>query len=133
MLSLQTFAEYAAWCELLIQHYVSTNHIVRSTFLTDVRSRTTGLLRGIITFEDASELHFSEYIQVDIIAEQLVKMMYTFHYQNAAKELLFRYDNSPHKPPLAMRDHKHTPDGITTYTQPPTFDSVLAEILLRFK
>jgi len=58
--------------------------------------------------------------------------MYAYHYQDAAKKLIFRYDNAPHKPPLAQSEHKHTPQEI--FPQPaPTFAQVIDEVLALLK
>lgn len=53
--------------------------------------------------------------------------MYTYQYQNADNQLIFRYDNARHKPALSSRAHKHLPEQ-TIEVPAPNLDEVLAEI-----
>lgn len=55
--------------------------------------------------------------------------MYTCHYQDANNQLVFRYDNARHRPPLRTLEHKHTPEQVAE-TPTPTLDGVLAEIAM---
>jgi hypothetical protein len=54
--------------------------------------------------------------------------MYVYHYQDANKALVFRYDNAPHRPPLSLAEHKHTPAGVTV-SLAPTLAQLIDEIL----
>jgi hypothetical protein len=58
-----------------------------------------------------------------------VKVMYTYHYQDAGDRLVFRYDNAQHRPTLGSDEHKHTPDGVVA-APAPTLEDVLAEIVV---
>ena len=74
---------------------------------------------------DASELHIREFVDVSRTAHRVI---YAYHYQDAAKQLVFRYDNAAHKPPLAYQEHKHTPAGIELASAPDLAD-VMDEII----
>jgi len=54
--------------------------------------------------------------------------MYSYHYQDPQKQLIFRYDNAAHKPPLAFSQHKHFRDRIEA-APAPELAAVLKEIL----
>ncbi|MBI1930001.1 hypothetical protein HYR99_37835 [Candidatus Poribacteria bacterium] len=90
-----------------------------------MRPGEQGYLTGSATFVDGSVLHFREFL--DTVKEKVDKVMYTYHYQDASNQLIFRYDNARHKPPLRSLEHKHLPDQIVE-TVAPTLDEVLAEI-----
>ena len=70
----------------------------------DQRSVTRGQISGLLTFEDQSELHFREFIDV---SQPEPKLAFAYHYQGAERELIFRYDNAAHRPSLAIYPHKH--------------------------
>lgn len=92
------------------------------------RSSTIGLITAKIVFDDLSELHVMEYLELDTTPE--VKT-YRYHYQNQTKELIFRYDNAPHHHEIAtFPNHKHLPDGVSAARQP-AIGQVLAEIFTR--
>ena len=58
---------------------------------------------------DDSELYIREYL-----AERdgkIEKLSYSYQYQAGDKSLIFRYDNSQHKPALGFSEHKHTRSG----------------------
>jgi hypothetical protein len=79
----------------------------------------------VITFPDGSELHFREFVNVSLPEPRL---MYAYHYQDANKVLILRYDNAAHRPPLPQAEHKHTPAGVET-SLAPTLAQVIDEIL----
>jgi hypothetical protein len=74
---------------------------------------------------DGSELHFHQYIN---LAAPEPRQMYAYHYQDATAQMIFRYDNAAHRPPLSARRRKHTPDNIVVIL-PPTLEQVIDEIL----
>jgi hypothetical protein len=86
---------------------------------------TRGFLAGILFFADSAELHFREYL--DLTAPE-PRQMYAYHFQAADGQLIFRYDNAVHRPPLSAREHKHTPEGMMVIL-PPTLEQVIDEIL----
>ena len=54
--------------------------------------------------------------------------MYAYHYQDANRDLISRYDNAAHRPPLPQAEHKHTPSGVEI-SSAPTLTQVADEIL----
>lgn len=82
-------------------------------------------MTGQVVFVDGSRLHFHEFLkEVHGIAH---KVMYTYHYQTAEGQLIFRYDNSRHRPALGFDEHKHTVEGVIN-APAPVLGDVLAEI-----
>ena len=91
----------------------------------DQRSSVRGFIDGALHFYEGSHLIFREFLDT---THDNPRLMYAYHYQDAAQELIFRYDNAAHRPALSQPTHKHTPDGIET-ASPPTLAEVLDEIL----
>ncbi len=91
----------------------------------DQRSSLRGFIAGLLQFNDGSELHFREF--VDISLPEL-RLMYAYHYQDANQDLISRYDNAAHRPPLPQTEHKHTPAGVQV-SPAPTLAQVVDEIL----
>ena len=120
-----TFHEYAEAITHLINDLVASVGVQLLDLQLDQRSPLRGFIGGVLAFDDASELHFREFID---LTQADPRLMYAYHYQDAAKNLIFRYDNAPHKPALAQSDHKHTPQDIILGA-PPTFAEVIDEIL----
>lgn len=77
-------------------------------------------------FTDQSRFFFREYL--DVAAGKIEKVMYTYHYQDAANQLLFRYDNAQHKPALLFSEHKHMGDTDIIQADAPLLSDVLLEI-----
>lgn len=93
----------------------------------ETRPGDQGYLAGTVLFADDSTLHFSEYL--DQVGDIIDKLMYTYHYQDQNNQLIFRYDNARHRPPLPTLEHKHLPTEVVE-TSAPTLDDVLAEIVI---
>lgn len=91
-----------------------------------LRPGDQGYATGVILFQDQSTLHFREYL--DDMAGHVSKLMYSYHYQDADEQLVFRYDNARHRPALPFLDHKHTFDEVLP-ARAPTLDAVLTEIV----
>lgn len=91
----------------------------------DQRSPERGYLTGILIFADRSELHFREFVDT---TRSVARMMYAYHYQDAQKTLIFRYDNALHRPTLPQQEHKHTPSGIEAGAMP-TLIEVIDELV----
>ncbi|NOX62384.1 MAG: hypothetical protein GXP42_10655 [Chloroflexi bacterium] len=85
-----------------------------------------GYLVGSVHFVDGSELFFREYL--DATPEGVEKLMYSYHYQDGEKRLLFRYDNAMHRPRLPSRSHKHTKSGVEA-APAPTLAQVMEEFV----
>lgn len=125
-----TFPEYSsAFFTALIQ-YQSAQRIAEYEFYNEQRSLYRGYLRGRISFLDYSELHWREFVDLSITPH---RTMYVYHYQNAEKKCLFRYDNAAHRPELGCSGHKHLMDGtIIPFESPPIFEEVLVEIFQQY-
>jgi hypothetical protein len=65
-----------------------------------------GFIQGRIAFIDGSILDFSETVS-------LVNDYYRFHYMDAHRRLITRWDSAPHHKELdTFPHHKHTPRGV---------------------
>jgi hypothetical protein len=78
---------------------------------------------------DGGLLEFAEYIAVND-DEAIVAHTYTFHWQNAQKQLVRRWDNVNHFPNLPYAPHHiHQVDGtVAGNPDVPTLEMVLIEI-----
>ena len=95
---------------------------------TERRSETIGFVRGDLTFQDGSLLHFREYVRVgeNIPVERFT---YVYHYQSVEGQRLFRYDNTNHYPGLTgAPHHKHMGENNVASSQAPDLQIVLKEI-----
>jgi hypothetical protein len=96
------------------------------TILYDERSETKGFIKGILHFDDGSELHVREFVEVSAGVD---RYKYSYHYSRG-EQLIFRYDNSAD---ITARDlttyphHKHVGDNIHA-SSAPTLHEVLEEI-----
>jgi len=110
----------------LIEQYALADFVLNSELTIEPRRELQYYLRGQLIFQDESGLYFTEYL--DFFEGQLDKLMYTYHYQDVHAQLIFRYDNANHKPPLVFITHKHLPDKIIPAAVP-TLNDVLIEIV----
>ncbi len=108
-----------------IDQYSVGNVVLSANMNFERRSGDQAYLSGSVAFIDGSILHFSEYL--DQVGETVEKIMYRYHYQDPYNNLIFRYDNANHKPPLSSSEHKHLPDCVVEASAP-NIDDVLAEI-----
>jgi hypothetical protein len=97
-----------------------------------IRERSTvvdGHLRARLTLADGSQREFSEYMQWSPAGEIAV-LTYSYHWANAANQLITRWDNTPHFPDLPeFPDHMHEgAPGEVTPGQPMSIFTVLDEI-----
>ena len=94
----------------------------------DIRRKPEeGLLTARVRFFDGSLLGIVEQSEPKRVG-LIEKIHYSYHYQSASDELIFRYDNSPHYPDLpSFPSHKHTPDGVIA-AEAPDLAAVLHEI-----
>lgn len=102
------FHEYVRIITSLLNALTTSGRIARVSLETDARSKVRGLIVGTLLFEDDSELHFREFIDLTLPEP---KVMYVYHYQDASNKLIFRYDNATHRPALSQPAHKHTVVG----------------------
>lgn len=120
-----SFVEYAHDLRALLDEALAAGDIVRFEFQVDQRSVVRGLVTGDVEFASGDRLHFREFL--DMTRSQ-PRLMYVYHCQNVEAELIFRYDNAVHRPPLFHLEHKHTPGQVTT-SPAPSMSQVLDEIL----
>ena len=109
----------------IVDQYAVTRFVLDANVSFETRPGEQGYLTGSITFLDGSVLHFREFL--DAVKETVDKLMYTYHYQDAGNQLIFRYDNARHRPSPRSLEHKHI-SGQLLETPAPTLDEVLAEI-----
>ena len=110
----------------VIDRYAAAPFVLDARVSFELRPGDQGYVTGSVLFQDQSILFFREYL--DSSAGRVSKLMYSYHWQDADEQLVFRYDNARHRPPLAMLDHKHTVNGIVS-SQEPTLETVLAEVV----
>jgi hypothetical protein len=120
-----TFHEYARGIEDVLDATVAAGEAVLVSIRIDQRSLLRGFIAGLLQFNDASELHFREFVDTSL-AEP--KLMYAYQYQDANKDLIFRYDNAAHRPPLPQAEHKHTPAEVKV-SSAPTLAQAVDEIM----
>ena len=118
---------YFAQVKAIIDQYAVTSFVLDTEVSFETRPGEQGYLTGSITFVDGSVLYFREYL--DAFKGTVDKLMYTYHYQDASNQLVFRYDNARHRPPLRSLEHKHTP-GQVVEAPAPALEDVLAEIVV---
>ena len=119
------FPEYLRRIQDTLNEGIASGRALTVQLQADQRSLTRGFLARILFFADSTELHFREYLDLSAVEP---RQMYAYHFQAADGQLIFRYDNAIHRPPLPAREHKHTPDGIIVML-PPTLEQVIDEIL----
>ncbi len=95
----------------MIDHYFRNlqDLITKTSFISTVnlqierRSVTVGFVRGDLTFEDGSKLHFREYVHT--VENEVVRFTYVYHLLSSNGNLIFRYDNTSHYPKLENAPH----------------------------
>lgn len=92
------------------------------------RPPDSAFISGLITFTDASKLHFKEFVVFKPVGFKVLK--YGYNYLDKNDTLIFRYDNAldPQAKKLsAYPEHKHTLKGLASVPRP-AFREVLLEI-----
>jgi len=120
-----TTEEHLAQIEATIRRYASASFVLLATVTPDIRPGHQAYVVGQVVFVDHSRLHFREFVKE--VRGAAYKVMYTYHYQTAEGQLIFRYDNSRHRPALGFDEHKHTVKGVIN-APAPALEDVLAEI-----
>ena len=118
---------YLNQIKALVEQYAIADFVLKAEATIEPRREEQSYLAGSVVFQDESTLYFKEYL--DFFDGKLDKLMYSYHYQNAAGNLIFRYDNAAHKPALGFAEHKHLPAEIIS-APAPIIEDVLAEIVL---
>ncbi len=119
------FPEYARAITDILDTLLAAGQARLINVQIDQRSMLRGFISGVLLFEDDSELHFREFVD---LTQAQPRLAYAYHYQNANESLSFRYDNATHRPSLAQMEHEHTPAGITL-SPAPTLAQVIDRIL----
>jgi hypothetical protein len=104
---------------------IAASQAVLLNIQIDQRSAVRGYISGSLQFHGGSELHFREFVDLSLPEPRL---MYAYHFQDAEKALIVRYDNAVHRPLLTQAEHKHTPSGVQV-APAPTLAQVVDEIL----
>ena len=74
-----------------------------------------GYLRVVIKLPSDSVMHCFEYVLSD---GSIGISKYSFHWQDAAGNLIYRWDNSPHHPELdSFPYHVHTKDSVSVSSE----------------
>ena len=118
---------YFTQIKTILDQYATTAFVLEVAVNFETRPGDQGYLTGTVIFVDDSTLHFSEYL--DQVGDRVDKLMYTYHYQSESNQLIFRYDNAHHRPPLPSPEHKHLSTEVIEASAP-TLDDVLAEIVV---
>ena len=89
-------------------------------FIPDKRDTYEGFLRIEIRFIDQSILSVREFVSVETSID---RDMYSYQYMNSSKQLIFRYDNTPHHqklniPTFPHHKHEHNESNVISSTAP---------------
>jgi hypothetical protein len=120
-----SFPEYINQITGILNAQMVGGALVIVEFHQDQRSEFHGFIRVRLEFADRSELHMREFIDLTLAEPRI---MYVYHYQSHTGQLIFRYDNAAHRPPLGQAEHKHIGDRVLL-SGIPTLLQVLDEIL----
>lgn len=110
-----------------IRQILSNSLFIASQSITiEERPPSAGLIRGILSFTDGSQLQFKEFI---IFKDSIKVQKYSYHYSRS-NQLVFRYDNA--LDPAARHlstypHHKHIADCILA-SEHPSLSDILHEI-----
>ena len=105
-----------AYLEAIKERLVTDPMINRFHVIRERSTLIDGYLRARLTLVDGSQLEFSEYMQRSPAGEIAV-ITYSYHWADAANQLITRWDNTPHFPDLpGFPDHTH--DGVTGEVTP---------------
>ncbi|MDQ6692890.1 MAG: DUF6516 family protein [Chloroflexota bacterium] len=110
-----SFREYSQGISDALNMLLATGEAKVVNLEIDQRSPLRGFIKGLLLFEDDSELHIREFVDVTIDEPRI---MYAYHYQSKDNSLIFRYDNALHRPALSQAEHKHTPDQVGASNAP---------------
>ena len=110
-----SFQNYLEQIQGVLNDVLSSGSASLIEFQAERRSATGGFFAGVLQFDNGSQLHFREYIDT---AQAQPRLMYAYHFQDVASQLIFRYDNAAHRPTLSQLEHKHTIQGVELTTAP---------------
>ena len=97
----------------VIDYFSEIQSLIRSSIFIEnvdveyeVKSRSIGIVHGMLGLIDGSTLQFMELINIK--RDKVIHLKYRFHLMNVNDQIVFRYDNAPHHPEIATHPHhKH--------------------------
>lgn len=95
-------------------------------FQSEFRKEDEVFLTSNATLINDSEIYLREYVNGK---NGITRIDYSYQYQAADKSLIFRYDNSKHKPKLGFDEHKHQQDGSIIPSPMPSIDEIIDEVI----
>ena len=119
----------------VIDYFSEIQSLIRSSIFVEnvdveyeVKSRSIGIVHGILGMIDGSTLQFMEL--VNIKRDKVIHLKYRFHLMNVNDEMVFRYDNAPHHPEITTYPHhKHvTGEKVPRRSKEVELKGVLLEI-----
>jgi hypothetical protein len=124
------FPEYVNQITGILSALTHSGHLVIVDFQHDQRSELRGFIGARLQFADRTEPHMREFIDLTLTEPRL---MYVYHYQDHVYQdhvgqMIFRYDDAAHRPPVGQAEHKHRASGVVP-APVPTLLQVLDEIL----
>lgn len=123
-MSAPSFPSYLEELQRVWHSATLDSRVVSHTLHIDQGSQLRGYVRAQMELVDGSEFHLREYVDVTSVEP---RVMYAYHYQDQTGQLIFRYDNALHRPPLPRPEHKHIGDTVVTGPTP-TLQAVLDEL-----
>jgi len=124
-----SFADYAREVEKTLHSAIAAGEAVSVSVQVDQHSSLRGSVGGTLQFNDGSQLHFREFLDVSLPEPRLA---YAYHHQSSDQRLVFRYDDAAHGPALASSTHKRLPTGAEP-SPAPSLAQVLSEVVARFR
>ena len=110
----------------IVGHITDCPYVAESQIRNDKRSFYIGIVEGEIRFTDDSFLHFIEFVNVK---EGINRYKYSYHYQDKAEKVIFRYDMAPHHKEIkTFPHHKHMGSEEVVESIAPSLSEVLQEI-----
>ena len=92
----------------------------------ELRPNKQAVIKAKIVLIDRSVLHIKEYIAAKYTVQ---KLSYAYQYQDKDGNLVFRYDNAVHRPPLGFKEHKHTKVGVIVNASLPDVSDIMDEVI----
>jgi len=97
----------------VMDYFSEIQSLIRSSIFVEnvdveyeVKSRSIGIVHGILGMIDGSTLQFMELINIK--RDKMIRLKYRFHLMTVNDEMVFRYDNAPHHPEISTYPHhKH--------------------------
>ena len=97
--------------------------VVKFRLMKEFIGVNKGFIRFALELRDGTELHIFEYVD-----SGLLKIDYSYHWQNKEKKLIKRWDNAPHHKEIeTFPHHLHKGDDIMLSAEP-TFVDILKKI-----